>query len=71
MMDCRVKPGNDELDIVAATNPVLEIWNGSGFNQHGLPARRDRRSLAPAGSFLRTVRDLGDLRAYARSVMLR
>src|ERR1043166_5984136 len=57
--------------IVAATSPVLEIWNGSGFNQQGLPARRDRRSLAAAWPLLRTLCDLGDLRAWKRSLTLR
>ncbi len=60
--------------IVAAARPVLEIQNGSRSYQRRLrhrPARHHRRSLAAARPLLRTLRDFSDVRAYARSLMLR
>jgi hypothetical protein len=60
--------------IVAAAELVLEIQNGSRSyqrRQRHRPEDRHRRSLAPARPILRTLRDLGNVGAYARSLMLR
>src|SRR5260370_137533 len=60
--------------IVVTRGPVLEILDGSRSDQHCQPARRtrrDRRSLAAAWPVLRPLCDLGDVSAYARSLMLR
>jgi hypothetical protein len=56
--------------IVVNLGSVLEIQNGSRSHQHR-PARRHRRSLAAARPVLRTVRDVGHVGAYARSLTLR
>src|SRR6059058_6171791 len=63
----RISPANRL--IVAAGRPVLEIQNGSRSYQRRhrhRPARRHRRPLAAARPVLRTVRDVGDVRAYAQ-----